>query len=188
MSKYHCVLDSSALLKKYHPEAGSDLLKQLFNSDDCAIHVLNISIPEVTGAFVRWQLEGEINEKEREKLLKYFIDDIREYRVVIHNITHRNIIFTDDVWNYSIKTRTKAGPKILTIQKCIHCGKEYEQEKSIYKERISPNDTLILSACSELYRVYKNVFLFTSDEHMFDVATKMGLCPFNPENNPKLPF
>lgn len=188
MSKYHCVLDSSALIKKYHSEAGSNLLKQLFNCDDCAIHVLNIIIPEVTGAFVRWQLEGKIDEKARKELLSFFIDDIREYRVIIHNVTHRNIVSTDDVWDYSIKTMPKAGPKIVTAQKCPHCKKDYQNEKSTTKNRIGPNDALILSVCSELHRVYKKVFLFTSDTHMFDVALKMRLYPFNPENNPSLPF
>jgi predicted nucleic acid-binding protein len=188
MSKYHCVLDSSALIKKYHSEAGSHLITPIFNREDCALHVLNISIPETTGVFVRWQLEGGISEKEREKLLEYFIKDIREYRVIIHNITHRNIVFTDDVWNHSIKTRLKQGSKISIPQHCPNCNTDYQQEKVISKKRIGPNDALILSVCSELYRVYKQAYLFTSDEHMFDVATKMGLRPFNPENSSKLPF
>jgi len=101
MSKFHCVLDASALLKKYREETGSETIRALFNREDCAIHILNVTIPEVTGAFVRWQLDKEIDRTDREALVDIFIADIRDYRVVVHNITHRNIVQTDGVWDRS---------------------------------------------------------------------------------------
>lgn len=122
MSKFHCVVDTSALLKKYHQEAGTDIIKTLFNRDDCAIHVLNIAIPEVTGTFVRLQLEGTLSSARRAELLKLFVADITEYKVVVHNITHRNIVETDDVWDHSITVQQSSSSTLVIPHTCPQCN------------------------------------------------------------------
>ncbi|MGD0597935.1 MAG: hypothetical protein ABSA64_10510 [Sedimentisphaerales bacterium] len=188
MSKYHCVLDTSTLLKKYHKENGSSLVERLFNCQDCALHILNISIPEVTGAFLKFQLAGEIKQADRYFLLKLFIDDIKEYRVVIHNITHRNVEFTDDVWDYSLVAKPPKESVIKYKVECPLCKKEYEEEKKVVRKWVGPIDVLILSVCKELLRAYKNAILFTSDGHMQSIANKMGIKVCNPETATQLPF
>lgn len=174
MSNYHCILDASALLKKYRPENGSDIIQILFNRKDCALHVLNVTIPEVTGTFVRWQLSGSINQSQRKELLGLFIADIREYNVVIHNITHRNIVYTDTVWDNSI---TVKQPMVK------------DKTGTTPKPRVGPVDVLVLSVACELKRSYGQSYLFTVDEHMIEVARlKHGLKVVNPEQVTKLPF
>ncbi len=189
MSKYHCVLDASTLLKKYHKEPGAELVSALFKRDDCALHVLNMTIPEVTGAFVRWQLGGEFKGSDRKKLLDLFIKDITEYRFVIHNITHRNVVDTDVIWDQSIAVpQPKSSADSITMRKCPNCKHTWEDKAPRFKRRVGPVDVLVVSVARELKRVYKEAYLFTVDEHMLNVATKFGIKTCNVEAVSKLPF
>ena len=203
MPKFHCVLDTSALLKKYRPEAGSDNIKALFNRDDCALHILNVTIPEVTGAFVRWQLDGELKKEDRKELLGYFIGDINQYKVVIHNITHRNVVKTDDVWDYSIlvsepkpfatnidRQITCPNCKYLFTQsfECPKCKHLFTEKIVNYKARVGPIDVLVISVCNELKTAYGQAHLFSSDEHLLRVAKKLGIKAHDPEKLNRLPF
>ena len=114
MSKFHNILDASTLAKKYHQETGWDIIQSLFRQKDCTLHILNITIPEIVGAFVRWELKSEIGQGKWEELKNLFIADITNYQLVIHNVTHRNIIQTDDVWKTSMPIKpTQYQGKIL---------------------------------------------------------------------------
>lgn len=189
MSKYHCVLDASALLKKYLPENGSKYIIQLFNRSDCALHILNVTIPEITGAFVKWQIKGAYTETKRTELLGFFIADIREYNVVVHNITHRNVVSTDNIWNHSIQVRQPKGPDEIRETECPDCKKLIIETKKTLKPRVGPVDALVLSVAQELKKAYGQSFLFTVDEHMITVArTKLGLKVINPEVISRLSF
>ena len=188
MSKCHCVLDASALLKKYHQEVGSDVIRALFNRKDCALHILNVTIPEITGAFVRWRLDNDIKPCDRETLKNLFIDDIRDYRVVVHNITHRNIVETDNVWTKSITPKPPWGPEIIEPIECTKCGESFERKIKRRKPRVGPVDVLVLSVCLALRASYDKIYLFSSDGHMLTVAQKLGITTCNPEAIMKLPF
>ena len=188
MPEVHCVLDASALLKKYRPETGSEIISELFRRKDCAKHILNVTIPEVTGAFVRWRLDDEIKFTEREDLIKGFIDDIRLYKVVVHNITHRNIVKTDDVWTNSITPNPSYQPQIVEQIVCPTCGKPFEKIIHRRKPRVGPVDVLVLSVCLELRNSYGNIYLFSSDNHMLKVARKLKIKTCDPEASPELPF
>ncbi len=187
MPKYHCVLDTSALLKKYRRETGSDLIQKLFNREDCAIHILNVTIPEVTAGFARWALNEEIKRTARQPLIDLFVADIRDYNVVVHNITHRNIVETDKVWNSSMGV--KPGQRIIEYEsKCPHCQKLFQGSSRKNKPRIGPIDALVLSVCRALQRSYGGVCLFCSDGHMVKVASKLRIQTVDPEAITELPF
>ena len=189
MSKLHCVLDASALLKKYREETGSDLIKALFNRTDCAKHILNVTIPEVTGAFVNWRLHKEIEPTDRENLIESFINDIRLYNVVVHNITHRNIVKTDDVWTKSITVKPSSQPELEKWIDCPLCKKSFVLKTKPMKLRVGPIDILVLSVCLELRASYgNNVYLFSSDGHMLKVANKLNIKTCDPEAIMQLPF
>lgn len=188
MSKYHCILDASALLKKYHEETGSDLIRALFNHPDCAIHMLNVTIPEVTGAFVRWQLDEDIDSDTRNALKDVFIDDIKDYKVVVHNITDRNIIQTDDVWDKSVGIKPAKLRDIMDTIHCPKCGDSFERKIERRKQRVGPVDVLVLSACLALKASYGKVYLFSCDDHMLKVAAKKRITTCNPEASMQLPF
>ncbi|MBA7701200.1 hypothetical protein ES703_109933 [subsurface metagenome] len=188
MPNVHCVLDASALLKKYRPEIGSEIVLELFKRKDCAKHILNVTIPEVTGAFVRWRLDEEIKPDEREDLIDGFIKDIRLYQVVVHNITHRNIVKTDDVWTKSITPKPSFQPQIVEQVVCPMCGKSFEKISQRRKPRIGPVDVLVLSVCLALRASYGKIYLFSSDDHMLKVARRLNITICNPEVVSQLPF
>lgn len=170
MSKFHNVLDASTLAKKYRKETGWDIIQSLFRQKDCTLHILNITIPEIIGAFVRWELTNEIGQGKWEELKNLFIADITNYQLVIHNVTHRNIIKTDDVWKTS-----------MPIKPTQYQGKR--------KPRVGPIDVMVLSVGLELKTIYgySNVYLFTSDNHMLKVANRLKIKTCNPEVD-ALPF
>jgi hypothetical protein len=187
MSKFHNVLDASALAKKYRKETGWEIIQTLFQRKDCTLHVLNVTIPEIIGAFTRWELKEEIGKGNWEALKNLFVDDIQNYHVVIHNITHRNIIQTDDVWKTSMPIKTGQSPQAEII-KCPQCQKEITISRE--KPRVGPIDVLVLSVGLELKKIYgfDNVYLFTSDSHMHKVADRLKIKTCNPEAVMKLPF
>ena len=188
MPEVHCVLDASALLKKYHPETGSDIVLELFKRKDCAKHILNVTIPEVTSVFVRWRLDNEITPTEREDLIKGFIEDIRLYKVVVHNITHRNIVKTDDVWTKSITPKPSFQPEIIEEIVCPECEKSFERKIQRRKARIGTIDVLVLSVCFALRASYGKIYLFSSDDHMLKVARRLNITICDPEAVSRLPF
>jgi len=174
MSQFHCLVDASALIKKYHKEKGSEIIEALLEHDDCAIHLLNVAIPEVVGTFFRWQLQGKLSPAQRQKLKNIFIEDIESYKIVIHNITDRDITQTDKVWETSIGV---PQPYYYTAK-----------NKRKTKPRIGPVDVLVISVCRELHTSYGNAYLFSSDEHMLKVSDKFGIHSYNPEQLKSLPF
>jgi len=188
MPEVHCVLDASALLKKYHPETGSEIVLNLFKRKDCAKHILNVTIPEVTGAFVRWRLDDEITPTEREDLVNAFIEDIRLYKVVVHNITHRDIVKTDEVWTKSITPKPSFQPQIVEQVVCPMCGKSFEKIIQRRKPRVGPVDVLVLSVCLALRASYGKIYLFSADDHMLKVARKLNITTCDPEATSQLPF
>jgi len=187
MSKFHNILDTSALAKKYHQETGWEIIQSLFRNKDCTHHILNVTIPEIVGAFVRWELNGEIKKGQWKELKNLFIADIQNYQVLIHNITDRNIIKTDDVWDISIPIKPSQSREEETI-KCPQCTKEIPLPR--LKPRIGPIDVMVLSVGLELKKIYghNNVYLFSSDNHMLKVADRLTIKTCDPEAVTVLPF
>ena len=174
MAGFHCIVDASALIKKYHNEKGSEIVGALFEHNDTSIHLLNVAIPEVIGTFFRWQLKGKLNPTRRNRLKAIFLEDVKSYKVIIHNINDRNIVETDNVWQTSI----------LVPQPYYYTAKNKKQNKL----RIGPVDALVISVCRELHFSYRKVYLFSSDEHMLKVANKMAIETYDPESIQRLPF
>jgi predicted nucleic acid-binding protein len=186
MSKFHNILDASSLAKKYRKETGWDVIQSLFRRrNDCTLHILNITIPEIVGAFVRWELKNEINKGDWRILKELFINDINNYQLVIHNITHRNIVKTDDVWEVSMPVKPTQYQQTI---KCNHCENEIATTQR--KPRVGPNDVMVLSVGIELKIIYgfNNVYLFSSDNHMLKVANKLKIKTCDPEAVSELPF
>ena len=177
MPNYHCVIDASALLKRYKEELGTPIIDDLFEHKDCARHILNVTIPEVMAVFFSWQLKGELAQtrsKNLKELRKRFRKDREQDKIIIHNVDDHNISRTSSIYDSSFDI---SAPTYKD-----------EQGKLCEKERISPVDVLVLSVCEELKRNYKNAYLFASDEHMLKVAEKLGIKAYNPEKLDELPF
>jgi predicted nucleic acid-binding protein len=174
MPNIHCALDTSALLKRYTREPGSPIIDSLFESENCARHILNITITEVYGAFLRWQLAGSVPPQKRKELRDLFKKDVQQHILITHDIQESDISRSNTIYDTSIQV---PAPTYVD-----HEGQRRE------KPRIGPADVLVLSMCQELKQDYGEINLFTADEHMLKVAEKLGIKAWNPEQLKQLPF
>ena len=69
-------VDTSALVKIYHQETGSDRARALYNSSEDQIVISNLAIPETFSTFHRKRREGLISKKDALAVLKKFFSDI----------------------------------------------------------------------------------------------------------------
>ena len=76
MSKYF--LDTSAIVKRYHQEFGSDFIDRLFAESDAKFVISDISIIEFYSALSMKVRVGEIDEENFMSLRKLFSQDIKE--------------------------------------------------------------------------------------------------------------
>ncbi len=164
MAKYHCLLDSSSIIKRYKKEQGSQVVDALFSDKDVSISLPNICIPEVVATFYTIHLQRKINKQERDELKRIFIGDIHAYSTLIHNIHDRNIIKTDEVFDVSFTISPKG------------------------KEPINAIDAIVISIALEMKASLKDAYLFTSDTHMKKVAKQMGIIVKDPEKMSALTF
>ncbi len=76
-------LDTSALVKRYHSEKGTDKIDKIFSEDDRAIVISSISITEMVSALNR-KKEEKIILKEDLKitLSKFFHDAIKDFLII----------------------------------------------------------------------------------------------------------
>ena len=75
MSKYF--FDTSALVKRYHSEEGSDFIDKLFTEADAEFEISDISIIEFYSALSMKVRVGEIDEENFMSLRKLFSQDIK---------------------------------------------------------------------------------------------------------------
>ncbi len=83
MSQYF--LDSSALIKRYSPEPGSDWIKQLaYPASDHLIFLAEITLAEVSAAFAsKHRRSGGISIQQRDRLLTLFLGHcVSQYRLL----------------------------------------------------------------------------------------------------------
>ena len=59
-----CYFDTSALVKIYHQEAGSETVKALYHSTTDQIVISNLAIPETFSTFQRKRRDGLISKKD----------------------------------------------------------------------------------------------------------------------------
>jgi predicted nucleic acid-binding protein len=75
--------DTSALVKRYHSEKGTENIDKIFIEDDRALIVSSLSITEIVSALNRKKEEKVISKEDLEiALSKFFHDAIKEYVVV----------------------------------------------------------------------------------------------------------
>jgi predicted nucleic acid-binding protein len=174
MPDIHCLLDTSALLKRYIPEAGSALVDKLFERNDVAVHIINMTSAEVCAAFLRYQLKGKYQPHEIKQFWETFKRE-RDAKIIIHHIHAGNMGAIKNIFDTSI-----AVPQPTYID---------EEGVKQYKSRIGPIDVLVLAAHQELKKYYgSKVYLVCADEHMVEVAKKLTNNIFNPSVAKNLPF
>ncbi len=76
-------LDTSALIKRYHSEKGTDTIDSIFSENDKAIVISSISIVEMVSALSRKKEEKAISKEDLDVALsKFFHDAIRDFLVL----------------------------------------------------------------------------------------------------------
>jgi len=82
--------DTSALVKRYHYENGTEKVDSIFSEDDRAIIISSISITEIVSALNRKKGEGVIAEDDLQfTISKFFHDAIKEFTVL--EISEENV-------------------------------------------------------------------------------------------------
>ena len=76
-------LDTSALVKRYHSEKGTDKIDQIFSEDDRAIVISNITLTEMVSAINRKKEDKIISKEDQDiALSKFFHDAIKDFLVI----------------------------------------------------------------------------------------------------------
>lgn len=76
-------LDTSALVKRYHSEKGTDKIDKIFSEDDRAIVISSLSITEMVSALNRKKEDKIILKEDLEiALSKFFHDAIKDFLVI----------------------------------------------------------------------------------------------------------
>lgn len=83
--------DTSALVKRYHLEAGSEEVDRIFAETDAAFAISNITIAEFTSALTRKQNNGAISEDDFAHAFSEFSKDIiSEFWIIDLERSHIN--------------------------------------------------------------------------------------------------
>lgn len=76
-------LDTSALVKRYHQEIGTEAIDEIFDSEERILIISNVSISEFVSALNRKKNEKEITQEDLDIVLsKFYADIMQEFTVI----------------------------------------------------------------------------------------------------------
>lgn len=70
--------DTSALVKRYHLEAGTDEVNALLQREDVRVYISDLSIIEIHSALARKVRKGSLAEEGYWKACGFFLDEVRK--------------------------------------------------------------------------------------------------------------
>lgn len=89
MARYF--LDSSALVKRYHLESGSDTVEKLFAGPDNRFFISRLALSELHSSFARLVREGTLNEADFAKLTARLEHDVAEKSLAVVAVSSRRL-------------------------------------------------------------------------------------------------
>src|SRR4030042_3800689 len=151
MSKYF--LESSAFIKRYKSETGSDVVNNLFNNNH-GLFYLNLAIIEIRKAFYRlWkyplQQENQITEEEFKSLVSRFAADTRQmYRIEFtEEMIERASSVLEKIWIRSIFDLAQLTAYLIAKQEypdmIFVCSDERSTLIEAVKRFVPENDVII---------------------------------------------
>ncbi|MEW6095537.1 MAG: type II toxin-antitoxin system VapC family toxin [bacterium] len=152
MVKY--LIDTSALMKRYKVEKGSEKIKELFEESENEKIIISIVIVEILHNFYRLHREGEITEIELQKLTSTFYNDINKEIIKVYDVRKVHAL--------------KSKPFIKKAQ-----------SMKVIKRRTGPVDTLII-ACALDFKDLNLIFV-SSDLDLNQPAKQENIQVLNPE-------
>ncbi len=145
--------DSSALVKLYHPEAGTQAVDQIVNAPENLVLVSRLTLAELTSAFAIKVRTQSINREDARLFLRQFRGDVVTRRLEVFSI----------------------GESEFTMAELL-------VERYAFESRLRALDALQLAVALEL-RNQKLVDNFVAaDATLCEVARLEGLSVINPEH------
>lgn len=81
MTTYFC--DTSAIIKLYHPEAGTDQMENIFNDEQSDIIISELTTVEFYSALTKKVRTGEITENSKNEAIRNFQKDCHDRFIVM---------------------------------------------------------------------------------------------------------
>jgi predicted nucleic acid-binding protein len=75
--------DTSALVKRYHEEEGTDSVDEILDQDGVEVLISSLTVIETVSAFRRKYNRGEISESEMEQLISVFFQEALDEFVIL---------------------------------------------------------------------------------------------------------
>ena len=146
--------DSSALVKLYHPEAGTSAVDQIVNDAGNLVRVSRLTIAELTSAFAIKVRTQSISRDDAEVFLRQFRRDIATGKLEV----------------FSIGEAAFAATELLV-------------ERYAFTSRLRALDALQLAIASELLNQKLVDHFVAADAILCEVARLEGFSVINPENS-----
>lgn len=103
MKMRYYFIDTSALVKRYHQEKGTEKIDEIFESKEKIIFISNLAVSEFTSAINRKKFEGEITESDLNLVLSRFFTDVMEILTIV-GVTDSHVISSSDlILEYNLK-------------------------------------------------------------------------------------
>jgi predicted nucleic acid-binding protein len=101
--------DSSALVKLYHPEAGTPAVDQIVNATENLVRVSRLTVAELTSAFAIKVRTQSINREDAELFLRQFRGDVAMGRLEVFSIGESEFTMAELlVESYAFESRLRA--------------------------------------------------------------------------------
>ncbi len=101
--------DSSALVKLYHPEAGTPAVDQIVDATDNLVLVSRLTLAELTSAFAIKVRTQSINREDAELFLRQFRGDVATGRLGVFSIAESEFAMAELlVERYAFESRLRA--------------------------------------------------------------------------------
>lgn len=150
MARYF--FDSSALVKIYHQELGSEKVAELFLQPNRSIIISQLTVVEITSAFARRVRMGEVSAEDAISLRNHFLNDVATEALTVVTITNQHFSLAEH-----LLTRYAIVKSLRTL------------------------DALQLAVSLDVHRRSSLAALLAADKIMTEVALAEGLSVINPE-------
>lgn len=109
--------DTSALIKRYHKEKGSETVDNILDGKDNVIVISNLTIIETTSAFARKRNERKISSDELNIVLSKFYADVLEKYIVINLDSEHFKKSLDFILSENLRTLDSLQLAVATVLK-----------------------------------------------------------------------
>lgn len=146
--------DSSALVKRYHPEVGTTDVNRLFSEQHSRHFIARLAVVEVQSALIRKVREGLISLTDLDVVRQRFLDEITQRRLQV-------VRMTDLHYRTAERLIRQYGP---------HPG----------QPRLRTLDALQLAVALEVHQQAQLSFFVSTDENQCSAAKAEQLVVLNP--------